>query len=233
MGKVDVSAIPITMTAGNPTVPVNPGGLAEYYYAVDPFMMEYADGMPASEVGWGLLDETGIGQIFRVYDVLLDLEYRTPYLAKVQSSNLGSHIVRTLVQAATGSAAGGAVGTPADKIVVLMSTNTNVSGLAGLFQLDWLVAGYQRDVAALGGALVFELRQSQRTGEFIVRTVYVAQTMDQLRSQAPLTLAAPPANIPVFIPGCSINNATFDCPLGRFVRMAQQAVDSRYADVTN
>jgi hypothetical protein len=31
--------------------------------------------------------------------------------------------------------------------------------LAGLWHLDWLVGGYQRDVAALGGALVFELRQ--------------------------------------------------------------------------
>jgi 4-phytase / acid phosphatase len=232
-GKIDVTAIPITMTAGNSTAPVNPGGLAEYYYAIDPFMMEYADGMPASQVGWGLLNEAGISQIFRLYDVLLDLEFRTPYLAKVQSSNLGSHIVRTMVQAATGNAMGGTVGTPADKIVVLTASNTNVSGLAGLFQLDWLVQGYQRDVAALGGALVFELRQSQVTGEFIVRAVYVAQTMDQLRNQTPLTLAAPPANVPVFIPGCSIDNATFDCPLGTFVRVAQQAVGSRYADLNN
>ena len=54
--------------------------------------------------------------------------------------------------------------------------------------------------------------QSQRTGEFIVRAAYVAQTLDQLRNQTPLTLAAPPANVPVFIPGCSIDNATFDCP---------------------
>lgn len=230
-GKVDVTAIPITLTAGNSTAPVNPGGLADYYYAVDPFMMEYADGMPASQVGWGLLNEAGISQIFRVYDALLDLEFRTPYLAKVQSSNLASHIVRSLVQAATGNAMGGTVGTPSDKIVVLTAANTNLAGLAGLLQFDWLVDGYQRDVAAIGGALVFELFQSQRTGEFIVRAVYIAQTMDQLRNQTPLTLAAPPANVPVFIPSCSIHNATFDCPLENFVRLAQQAINSRYADL--
>lgn len=232
-GKVDVTALPITVTAGDSTMPVNLGGLVEFYAAIDPFMMEYTDGMSASDVGWGQLDAAGISQIFRVYDTLLDLEFRTPYLAGVQSSNLASHIVRSMVQAATGNATSGALGTPSDKIVVLMASNTNVTGLAGLFHLDWLVGGYQPDVAALGGVLMFELRQSQRTGEFIVRAVYVAQTMDQLRNRTPLTLAAAPANVPVFIPGCSIDNATFDCPLGTFVRMAQHAIDSRHADLND
>jgi len=232
-GKIDITAVPITMTAGDSTAPVNPGGLGSFYMAIDPFMMEYADGMPASDVGWGHLDAAGISQIFRVYDALLDLEYRTPYLAAVQSSNLGSHIVRTMLQAATGNATSGAVGAPSDKIVVLTASNTNLSGLAGLFQLDWLVDGYQRDVASLGGAIVFQLRQSQRTGEFIVRTIYVAQTMDQLRNRAQLTLAAPPASVPVFVPGCSVRNADFDCKLADFVRMSGQHINLHYADLNN
>jgi 4-phytase / acid phosphatase len=232
-GKVDVTTIPITLTAGNSTMPVNLGGLVAFYTAIDPFMMEYTNGMAASDVGWGQLNAASISQIYRVYDALLDLEFRTPYLAQVQSSNVASHIVRTMVQAATGNAMGGALGTPSDKIVVLTASNTNVAGLAGLLQLDWLVGGYQRDVAALGGALVFELRQSQRTGEFIVRAVYITQTMDQLRNLTPLTSAAPPANVPVFIPGCSTDNATFDCPLETFVRVADHAIDSRYADLVN
>jgi 4-phytase / acid phosphatase len=229
-GQVDVTALPITMTPGNSTMPVNPGGLADFYYAIDPFMMEYTDGMPTSEVGWGELQAASISQIFRVYDELLDLEYRTPYLASVQSSNLASHIVRTMLQAATGTSMSGTVGTPADKIVILTASNTNISGLAGLLHLDWVAGGYQPDVAALGGALVLELRQSQRTGEFLVRAVYIAQTMDQLRKLSPLTLAAPPANVPVFIPGCSIDNATFDCPLASFVRVTGQEIGWTYAN---
>lgn len=232
-GKTDVTAIPITMTAGNSTMPVNPGGLLYLYTAIDPFMMEYVDDMAASDVGWGQLNAAGISQIFRVYDELINLEFRTPYLASVQSSNVASHIVRSMVQAATGNSMTGALGKPADKIVVLVASNTNVSGLAGLFNLDWLVNGYQPDVSALGGALVFQLRQSQRTGEYIVRVSYVAQTTDQLRSRAQLTLAAPPANVPVFIPGCSIHNATFDCPLGAFVRLARRQINSSYADINN
>ncbi|MFN7997042.1 MAG: hypothetical protein U0Q18_25740 [Bryobacteraceae bacterium] len=232
-GRMDATALPITMTAGNSTAPVNPGGLAAYYMAIDPFLMEYVDGMPLSDVGWGNLDAAGISQIFRVYEELLNLEYRTPYLAAVQSSNLGSHIVRTMVQAATGIATSGTVGSPSDKIVILTAANTNLAGLAGLFHLDWLVDGYQPNVASLGGAIVFELRQSQRTGEFIVRVAYVTQTMDQLRSRAKLTLTNPPANVPVFIPGCSIDNATYDCPLTTFVRLTRRQIDPRYTDLNN
>jgi 4-phytase/acid phosphatase len=168
-----------------------------------------------------------------VYSNLLDLACRTPYLAGVQSSNLASHIVRSMVQAATGNVMSGALGTPSDKIVALMGSDSNLAGLAGLLHLDWLVEGYQPNASALGGALVFELRQSPRTGEFLVRAIFVAQTMDQLRNRTALTLAAPPAKVPVFIPGCSVDNATFDCPLSAFVRMTRRVIDLRYADLNN
>ena len=167
---------------------------------------------PVSEVGWGQLTAGGILQTFRLYNLLLDLEFRTPYLAAVQSSNVASHVVRSLVQAATGTAMTGALGTPTTKVIVLMASNTNITGLAGLLHLDWLLPGYQADVCAPGGALVFELRQSQSTGEYIVRAVYIAQTMDQLRNLTALTLDTPPAIAPVFIPGCSIRNADFRLP---------------------
>jgi hypothetical protein len=57
--------------------------------------------------------------------------------------------------------------------------------------------------------------------------------MDQLRNQTPLTLDAPPASVPVFVPGCSVDNATLDCPLGRFVEVAGQLIDPNSADPVN
>jgi 4-phytase/acid phosphatase len=118
-------------------------------------------------------------------------------------------------------------------VIVLTGSNTNIVGFAGLFHLDWLLPGYQADVAAPGGVLMFEVRQSQSTGEYIVRTSYVSQTMDQLRNRTVLTLAAPPPSAPVFVPGCSIRNATLDCPLARFVAIANQVIDPHSADLVN
>lgn len=232
-GKVDVTALPIQVSAGNPTLPVNLAGLATLIAAIDPFVMEYADGLPPIDVGWGQLTAGGISQITRVYNLLLDLEFRTPYLAGVQSSNIASHVVRSLVQASTGNAMTGALGNPSTKVIVLTSSNTNITGLAGLFHLDWILPGYQADTCSPDGALIFELRQSQGTGAYIVRASYVAQSMDQLRNRTVLTLDRPPASAPVFIPGCSIGNATFDCPLANFVELAKQVIDPYSADLVN
>jgi 4-phytase/acid phosphatase len=231
--KIDVVNLPIEATAGSTSVPVNLGGLAEVIGAIDPFVMEFADGLPAADIGWGQLSAGGINQTFRLYNVLLDLEFRTPYLARVQSSNVASHVVRSLVQAATGNVVPGALASPSTKVIALIASNTNITGLAGLFHLDWLLPGYQADVAAPSGALVFELRQSPATGEYFVRASYIAQRMDQLRHLTALTLDAPPAIAPVFIPGCSVRYASFDCPLGRFVGIANQVIDPNSADLVN
>lgn len=235
-GKFDVtdfSTMPIVVAPGNSSGPINLGGLNNVIFAIDPFVMEYADGLPDAEVGWGQLSADGISQTFRLYNLALDLEYRTPYLARVQSSNLASHIARSLVQGATGNPTPGAIASPATKVIALIAANTNIAGLAGLFHLDWLLPGYQPDVSAPSGALVFELRQSMSSGEYIVRTSYVAQTMDQLRHQTALTLAAPPAIAPVFVPGCSMNNATFDCLLADFVQVTGQTIDPDSVDFVN
>jgi 4-phytase/acid phosphatase len=192
--------------------------------------MEYADGLP---VGWGQLPAEGVSQISRIYNFIQDLGYRTPYLSRVQSSNVASHIVRTMVQSATGNVMTGTLGTPSTKVVVLIASDVNVCGLAGLFHIDWLLPGYQQDFCSPGGAMVLQLRQSQSTGEYLIRASYIAQTLDQLRNQITLTLDAPPAIAPVFIPGCSADNATFDCPLGRFVRIASQLIDPHSADLMN
>jgi 4-phytase/acid phosphatase len=57
--------------------------------------------------------------------------------------------------------------------------------------------------------------------------------MDQLRNQTSLTLAAPPATAPVFIPGCSTRKATFDCTLADFVTVSKRAIDPASADKVN
>jgi len=232
-GVVDVTTIPIDVTTGTQSLPVNLGGLTYVAISVDPFMMEYAEGLAASDVGWGQLTVAGISQTSRLENLLIDLECRTPYLAGVQSSNLASHVLRSLVQAATGNPMTGSLGNPSTKVIVLIGSDTNIAALAGLFHLDWILPGYQEDYSSPGGAVVFQLRQSQNTGEYIVRASYIAQTLDQLRNQTALTLTTPPASAPLFIPGCSTRNATLDCPLGTFVSVAKHAIDPRSADLVN
>jgi len=57
--------------------------------------------------------------------------------------------------------------------------------------------------------------------------------MDQLRNLTALTLAAPPAIAPLFVPGCSRDNATFDCSLADFVDLASYSIDPQSTDLMN
>ena len=85
-----------------------------------------------------------------------------------------------------------------------------------------------------GGALIFELwKHGGEQGTYYVRASYVTQSLDQLREATPLTMDAPPSLSPIFIPGCSVRNATFDCPLANFVTVAKQVIDQRSADRTD
>jgi 4-phytase/acid phosphatase len=229
-GKIDVTAIPMDVTLGTTQTMINLGGLSQVVYAIDPFLMEYADGLPT---GWGQLNATGVMQTSRLYNLALDLETRTPYVATVVSSNLASHIARSMVQASTGNATPGSLGTPSTKLIVLVASDTNISAFASLYHLDWILPGYSPDYCSPGGAIVFELRQSLRSGAYIIRASYVGQTLDQLRNLTPLTLDAPPASAPVFIPGCSMRNATFDCPLANFVKISSQVIDPHSVDLVH
>jgi 4-phytase/acid phosphatase len=227
--KIDVTTIPIAVAAGVNGSPIDLGGLKYVGAAIDPFLMEHADGLPV----WGQLTAANISQTYRLHTLILNLSYRTRHLDQAQSSNIASHIVRSLVQTPTGNQTPGALGNPSTKVMLLVASDVNVTGLAGLFHLDWTLPGYPPDFRAPSGTLAFQLRQSMSTGEYIVRATYMARTLAQLRNQTPLTLDAPPAIAPLFIPGCSIANPPFDCPLKEFVQVANQVIDPHSADLVN
>jgi 4-phytase/acid phosphatase len=80
-----------------------------------------------------------------------------------------------------------------------------------------------------GGALVFELwKRGEAPGSFFVRTSYVCQTLEQLRSATPLSLDNPPALAPIFIPGCGGVAPDFETPLASFVRQARKVIDPAF-----
>jgi 4-phytase/acid phosphatase len=57
----------------------------------------------------------------------------------------------------------------------------------------------------------------------MVRTYYIAQTLEQMRSSALLDLSDPPDRVPVFVPGCS--GKDFSCTWTGFMKTIQAAID--------
>jgi 4-phytase/acid phosphatase len=231
-GLTDVTAAPIQLPpAAGPLhagAVITLSGLDSSYYATDPFIMEYADGMPLQSVAWGRLPPGGLSQLTRLITLDFAIEMTTPYLSQVQSSNAAAHILRSMEQAIRGKRVPGAFGTPGTNLVGIISSDVYVVGLAGLLKMHWMLPGYQQDFAAPGGALVFELRQVRSTGDYIVRAYYTAQTLDQLRDLTPLTAAQPPATMQLLIPNGDEADGSLDVSFNKFKELMSNAINLYY-----
>lgn len=182
------------------------------------FQLAYLEGMPDAQVGWGRADEAGVRALMALHSASSDLVQRTPYIAQAQASNLMQHILHTLEQAELGKPVDGAIGAPSDKAVFLVGHDTNIANIASILDAHWLINGYQRDDAAPGGALVFELWRNS-AGLETIRLKYMVQTPDQMRRAVPLSLDAPPTSATIFLPGCSQSGDGAPCKLTDLEKM--------------
>ena len=188
------------------------------------FLLEYANGLPMDQVGWGRVDLRTLKQLMDLHTASSDLSRRSSYLATVQASNALAHILATMQQAATGTAVPGALGKPGDRAIVLVGHDTNVSNIAATLNINWLLDG-RRDDTPPGGALIFELWQRPNASGYEVRVYYTAQTLEQMRNVTPLTLDKPPAKARVFLPGCSTGAIDFPCDWRAFQQTLKTAID--------
>jgi len=201
------------------------GPLRAALVSTESLLLEYLDGKPAAEVGWGRVDAAVLTQLLALHDLYFDLVGRTFYPAQVQGSNLASHLVATLRQGMTGQAVPGAIGPVGTRVVVVAGHDTNLANLGGLLGLSWWIQGSQANPVLPGSALVFELWHRPGPGGDRVRISYVSQTLEQMRAAEPLSLAHPPVVAPVFMARCGGTSPTFDAPWADFEQVAREVID--------
>jgi 4-phytase/acid phosphatase len=187
-------------------------------------LLEYVDGMPPANVGWGRATPEKIRDALRLHNEQYDLTQRTPYLAK----RMGSALLYRVAAAVTSARALGFG--PVDpavrdaKVVAYVGHDTNLWNLAGMLDVSWLQPSWQRNQTPPAGALLFEVREGGDRKQRVY-TSYVAQSMEQMRSAAVLTLDAPPARTPLKLPGCSSNEPGFPCTVEEFAVTLRNALD--------
>jgi 4-phytase / acid phosphatase len=206
---------PIAITANERGVEMT-GPLRLASTLTENLLLEYTDGMSGERLGWGRLNASNLQQIMMLHTSYSELMRRTPYLARVRGSNLLSHVLRSLEQAAAGKPVRGAIGGTQNALLIVSGHDTNISNLAGMLGVSWLLPSYQQDDAPPGGALIFSLWHSPATGRNSVRLQFVAQTLDQMHRGVPLSLASPPARANLFIPGCSTSAEGHACDWASF-----------------
>jgi 4-phytase/acid phosphatase len=176
------------------------GPLAQASTFAEDLLLEYADGMAASQIGWGKVDEAQLRRFLALHSDYFDLMHRTPSLARLEASNMLSHIARTLQQSVEQRPIDGAIGPPNAKLVVLAGHDTNIATVAALLGSHWRLDGRDDDTPP-GTELAFELWQDGQ-GAYSVRVSIAMQTLRQLRTMPALTAKSPPAHETLTISNC-------------------------------
>lgn len=190
-------------------------------------LLEYANGMAGNKLGWGRLTRDKLLEITRIRSAYVNLTRESPYIARVQASNLLSHILCSLEQAVRGSRVEGSLGQAGNHMVIVVGHDTNISNIAGMLGLSWVLEGYQPNETPPGGALVWELWK-RADGSSAVATYFVAQSLDQLRENTSLQPESPPLKAPIFISGCSGEDQRMTCPWSDFYYTLKHAIDPAF-----
>jgi 4-phytase/acid phosphatase len=168
--------------------------------------LQYAEGFPLDQVGWGRATRARLTEVSRLHALLFEVYSRPRYMAARLAGPMGRHVLERLTAA------------DAPKVTLLVGHDDNIAALASLAGVHFQVASYGYDDPPVGGALGFEVLRDRRTGARYVRAFYQAQTLDQLRNLTQLGVKRPPALQALPLPDCARRGARL-CRLADFAAL--------------
>lgn len=161
-------------------------------------LLEYTNGMPMVEVGWGRAGKADIALAGRLHAVEYSVLARPRYVAASNSALIVPKMLNWLTAP------------DGPKVGMIVGHDTQLAALAGLLDLHWHVPGFAADDPSPGQAIMFE-RLHDAGGRAFVRISLRAQALDQIRELAILDDRSPATIAALPIPGCAE-----PCPLERF-----------------
>lgn len=188
------------------------------------FLMESAEGLPASQVAWGRLSgDAALQDLLKIHRLRMDLTEKTREIARQRGSNLLAQISAGLQDGH--KFPGLARRAEPVRLGLLVGHETNIANIARLLNLEWQIPSFQPNEPSPGGALAFELFRDVRTNRSYVRLAFFAQTMEQMRQSTTLDYSNHPGMVTVALPDCAGDLYQNSCPLERFVEIVNTAIE--------
>lgn len=178
------------------------------------FLLQYTEGMPLTQVGWGRASAADIATISPLHARLFDVFARSAYMAP----RVGGLIARRIAATLTAPQA------PA--FSVLVGHDNTIAAVTALIGTGFTLPGYGRNDPPIGAGLLFERLTDTRTGRQLLRLSYLAQTPDQARRLLPLPQAGAGAPLhPLSLGRCgtACTPAGFAQLIARQTRVLDQA----------
>lgn len=167
-------------------------------------LLQYAEGLPLSQVGWGRATPERLAQVSRLHALLFDIYARPHYMASRSGAPLAREVLQRFDDA------------QAPRLSVFVGSDTHIAALSSLLGVHFHLPGYGADDPPPGGALLLGLWR-QADGTRVVRARYLAQSLDQLRTLARLDLDHPPLQQELALDLCAPEQR-MACPLPAFAQ---------------
>jgi 4-phytase/acid phosphatase len=182
----DLSRQPATLDVAKGHLKLT-GGLATASTFSEILALEYAEGKPMNEVGWGRTDRAEIASLLRFHALEYVMTARPGAIAQSGARALLSEVKR------------GLFATDTARFTVLVGHDGNIAHIGGALDLHWQGGDFAQDDPPPAGALIFELwRDGKRGRHVIVR--FRSQTLDEMRNLTPLAKTASKA---LALPQCA------------------------------
>lgn len=181
-------------------------------------MLEYVEGMPLAQVGWGQLDADGIGHIIALHNASFAFSKKSPASARGRDGNMLAHIAATLTAAAGATTKLPALSPPGTQALLLIGHDTDLASQAALLGVDWHQP-QQPDDYPPGGAVIYQLVESHR--QYSVRVRIALPTLAALRAADVGSMGAIHVTA-LRLPACGGRPV---CTLAEFQTLVAHAVD--------
>jgi 4-phytase/acid phosphatase len=176
------------------------GALDRASTAAQILLLEYADGKPMQEVGWGRATVADIAAFSAFHSLEFGVLARPRAVA---AANLAG-ITPIIRDGLTGPV----------RLTMISGHDTNIANLGGLLGVHWRVPGLAADDPSPGGAILIEQLRDGKGGRY-VRAFYRSQTLEQIRSGTVLAADAPYLGA-LALPGCRALGVAGLCTWDRF-----------------
>ena len=202
------------------------GPMGEAATIAQVLLLEYANGFPPEQVGWGRASTAeAVIRLSELRKIKYEYQERVHYIARRGASNILNQILLALEAGAGTNPADADKGLLDAHLVLFVGSDTQIAEIGGILDAHWQLKGYLDDETPPGGGLVFELLQEPATGARFVRLVFVAQTLEQIRAASALGASNPPNYVTVTVPGCPGARPDGACPVEGFVQFARSKMD--------
>ncbi|WP_019832685.1 histidine-type phosphatase [Sphingomonas sp. PR090111-T3T-6A] len=171
-----ITAKPTAVSANGGRVKLS-GALATGGSFSETLALEYADGQPLAQVGWGRATRGTITHLLELHSWEFAVTARPPAIARAGSSALLREVASAL----------SAPDAPAYSLFV--GHDTNLALIGGALGLHWQAVQFATDDPPPGGALIFE-RWTDGSGRYRLAVRFRSQSLDEMRDLTPLSPAA-------------------------------------------